>query len=282
MMISIRSLSAVAAVAAVALVGSAGSLVIAQQDPEAVVVAFSDPARPGKVIVQLLSGGVTVRGENRRDVSIVAGQGQDKPSVRPTPPGAAQGLRRLSQSPGFTVEEDRNEMKIESTSFRRQGGMFEIRVPVRTDLELKSVNNGVVTVENVEGDLEIENVNGPVVLTNVSGSVVANSVNGGVKAQLARVTAQKAMAFTSLNGNVDVTLPPTLKATLKMRSDQGDIFSDFDVQLRPVPSSPNNNPRATGKLRLEVNRSIYGAVNGGGPEIELRTFNGSVFLRKGQ
>jgi hypothetical protein len=30
-----------------------------------------------------------------------------------------------------------------------------------------------------------------------------------------------------------------------------------------------------------VNRSIYGTVNGGGPEIELRTFNGSVFLRKG-
>jgi hypothetical protein len=36
-----------------------------------------------------------------------------------------------------------------------------------------------------------------------------------------------------------------------------------------------------GKYRLEVNRAIYGTVNGGGPEIELRTFNGSVYLRKG-
>jgi DUF4097 and DUF4098 domain-containing protein YvlB len=180
------------------------------------------------------------------------------------------------------VEEDRNEMKIEATSFRRRSGLFEVRVPTRTNLKLSALNDGVITVENVEGDLEIENVNGPVVLTNVSGSVVANSLNGGVKAQLTRVTAQKAMAFTSLNGNVDVTLPATLKATLKMRSDQGDIFSDFDVQLRSVPTTPDSNPRAGGKLRLEVNRSIYGAVNGGGPEIELRTFNGSVFLRKGQ
>ena len=283
MTVSIRLLSSFAVVAVVGLLGSAGSLVIAQQDPEAVVVAFSDPSRPGKVIAEIVSGGITVKGESRRDVSIATGQVPDKPSVRPQPPqGPAQGLRRLSQSPGFTVEEDRNEMKIEATSFRRRSGVFELRVPARTNLKLSAVNDGVITVENVEGDLEIENVNGPVVLTNVSGSVVANSVNGGVKAQLTRVTAQKAMAFTSLNGNVDVTLPATLKATLKMRSDQGDIFSDFDVQLRSVPTTPNNNPRASGKLRLEVNRSIYGAVNGGGPEIELRTFNGSVFLRKGQ
>jgi len=283
MTVSIRLLSSFAAVAVVGLLGSGGSLVIAQQEPEAVVVAFSDPSRPGKVIAEIVSGGITVKGENRRDVSIVTGQVPDKPPVRPqAPPGPAQGLRRLSQSPGFTVEEERNEMKIEATSFRRRSGLFEVHVPTRTNLKLNAVNDGTITVENVDGDLEIENVNGPVVLTNVSGSVVANSVNGGVKAQLTRVTAQKAMAFISLNGNVDVTLPATLKATLKMRSDQGDIFSDFDVQLRSVPTTPNNNPRAGGKLRLEVNRSVYGAVNGGGPEIELRTFNGSVFLRKGQ
>ena len=67
-----------------------------------------------------------------------------------------------------------------------------------------------------------------------------------------------------------------------MRSDQGDIFTDFDVQLRPAPADSSNAHRGRGgKYRVEVNRAIYGAVNGGGPEIELRTFNGSVFLRKG-
>jgi len=33
---------------------------------------------------------------------------------------------------------------------------------------------------------------------------------------------------------------------------------------------------------VEINRAIYGNVNGGGPEIELRSFNGSIYLRKGQ
>jgi len=84
-----------------------------------------------------------------------------------------------------------------------------------------------------------------------------------------------------MNGKVDVTLPSNLKATLKMRSDNGDIFTDFDVQLRPAPADSNTGARKGGRYRVEVNRAIYGAVNGGGPEIELRTFNGSVFLRKG-
>ena len=193
---------------------------------------FSDPSRPGKIEVELLSGAITVRGENRRDVAIVMRQRPEKPSVQaPAPPG----LRRLQQVAGFEVSEERNEIKIEGSSFRRSGAL-ELRVPQRVNLELNTVNDGTITVENVEGEIEIENVNGPVVLTNVAGSVVANSVNGGVTAKLTRVMADKAMAFTSLNGPVDVTLPPTIKANLKLRSDQGEIFTDFDVQLRPAPA----------------------------------------------
>jgi hypothetical protein len=265
---------------AVALAGAvSGSLVWAQAEPDAQIVPFSDPSRPGKIEVELLSGAITVRGENRRDVAIVMRQRPEKPSVQPAAP---PGLRRLQQVAGFEVSEERNEIKIEGSSFRRSGSL-ELRVPQRTNLELNTVNDGTITVENVEGEIEIENVNGPVVLTNVAGSVVANSVNGGVTAKLTRVMADKAMAFTSFNGPVDVTLPATIKANLRMRSDQGEIFTDFDVQLRPSPAPAANAPRGRdGKYRVEVNRAIYGAVNGGGPEIELRTFNGPVYLRKGQ
>ena len=34
------------------------------------------------------------------------------------------------------------------------------------------------------------------------------------------------------------------------------------------------------KYRLEMDRSIYGTVNGGGADFELRTFNGEIYLRK--
>jgi hypothetical protein len=223
-----------------------------------------------------------VRGENRRDVEVVmrAGAARRPQNERPAPPG----MRRLTQSPGFEISEERNEIKIEASTFRQSSGSLELRVPLRTNLELSMVNGGTITVENVEGEIEVGNVNGPVVLTNVAGSVVANSQNGGITATLSRVMADKAMAFTSMNGKVDVTLPASIKANLKMRSDNGDIFTDFDVQLQQTPPSVSRGGRSNrgGTTRIEVNRALYGTVNGGGPEIELRTFNGTIFLRKSQ
>jgi len=94
------------------------------------------------------------------------------------------------------------------------------------------------------------------------------------------------MAFTSLNGSVDVTLPATVKANLKLRSDQGDVYTDFDLQVRQDSSNPNPNPRVdtsrNGRARavVEIDNAIYGSINGGGPDFEMRTFNGNVYVRK--
>ena len=114
-------------------------------------------------------------------------------------------------------------------------------------------------------------------LKNVGGSVVAHSMNGSVTAVVTRVTPQAPLSFTSMNGTVDVTLPTGIKANLKLRSDQGDVFTDFDFQeiqgARPQVRKGN-------RFTIDVNRSVYGAVNGGGPDVELRSFNGTVILRK--
>lgn len=264
--------------AALALCIGLGTWASAQQEAGTLTVPFSDPNRPGRLRVEVLQGTINVRGADRRDVAIDVRGGSARRALRPpNPPG---GLRRLNQGPSFTVDEDGNELRVESPSFNRPLDI-DVQVPRRTNLTLSSVNGGGITVEGVEGDLEIEHVNGPVTLTDVAGSVVANSVNGPVRAVLTRVTAQKVMAFTSLNGTVDVTLPSSVKATFLLRSDRGDVFTDFDLDIRPTPAQREETRRRNGRYRLEVNRAITGLANGGGPEVELRSFNGSVYLRKG-
>ena len=166
-----------------------------------------------------------------------------------------------------------------------RGLNFTIEVPRRTNLKVSVVNGDSITVDGVEGDIETSNVNGPTTtLTNVSGSVVAHATNGRIVATIARVAAQKAMAFSALNGNVDVTLPASVKANVKMRSDQGDVFTDFDIQLTASKEAPvvKDTRQSNGRYRLEVDRSLYGTINGGGPEFELRSFNGNVYLRRGK
>ena len=289
----------------------ATALILAQGDENRVTVPFSDPSRPGTVQVNLFQGSIRVTVSTGRDVVVTT----DDPIVTtregrevtvPQRPEAA-GLRRLTQRTGVRIEESNNVMTIGSGRFMG-GEDVRIQVPARTNLNLSTFNGDVISVEGVEGDLEVTSTNGEIRLRDVAGTVVAHAMNGDMRVTLRQVSPDKPMSFTSFNGDVDVTLPSAVKANFKLRSDQGEVYTDFDMQIlpqrttstaaqvAPVPPAPpsppsppgggpNPRPRAPrgGRgTRIEVDTSIYGTVNGGGPEFELRTFNGDVYLRKGK
>ncbi len=278
-----RSLVCAAAVAVCAAAATPS------ESPERTTVSFSDPSRPGVLHVALVTGNIVVKGADVKEVTIETHgreggfrrrHGPEEPFQDPeeSPPG----LHRLPQQPSISVEEQNNRMSVSSPGFGNPADL-EIQVPRHTNLQLSTVNNGDVRVEGVDGELEIGNVNGAITLTGVGGSVVAHTVNGKVTATLTHASPQKPMAFTSLNGAVEVTLPADAKANLKLRTDNGSVFTDFDVHMLPQSSSAvvEDTRQSGGRYRLEVNKVIYGAVNGGGPEIEARTFNGNIFVRKG-
>lgn len=283
------------------------------QDAQQAVVPLTDPSRPAVLSVRAFGGNIVVRGTNRKDVLVRSadnGRRQSRRRDAEPPPG----LRRLTPEPGFTIGERNNEISVEgfgcagpvnpsapaepSPGRERTlrlpappkalpcGPMFDstdfdIEVPLKTSLSLSTVN-GDLTVNAVDGMLELETVNGAVSLTSVAGSVVAHSLNGTVTATLTRADAEAPMAFSTLNGNVDVTLPPAVKANLKLRTDNGDIFTDFDIPTATSRPTPRGSREGDGRFRLEVERAVVTALNGGGPDIELRSFNGRVYLRKGK
>jgi len=251
-----------------------------QRSADQVTVPLSDPSRPGVIEVSLVQGSITVRGTNRKDVLVTPrpDTDTDRRSRRSDPD--ATGLRRIPQTAGFRITEESNRVKVSSDNPNRSIA-FEIEAPARTNLTLSTVNGGEILVENVEGELTVSNINGGITMNGVAGSVMAGTTNGNVRATLTRVAAQKEMAFTSLNGTVDVTLPPTTKANLRLRSGNGEVYSDFDVQLAPS-AVVQENRSSNGRYRIGRNRSIVGAINGGGPEFELRTFNSNVYVRKGR
>jgi DUF4097 and DUF4098 domain-containing protein YvlB len=137
-------------------------------------------------------------------------------------------------------------------------------------------------VTGVNGDHEIENSNGAIRLTDVSGSVVAHTLNGGVTASLGHITGNKPMSFTSLNGKVDVTLPADTKARLRLKSDNGSIYSDFDVKLEADTNKPvvEDSRGKDGKYKISVDRAVTGTINGGGPEYTFQTMNGNILIHK--
>ena len=45
---------------------------------------------------------------------------------------------------------------------------------------------------------------------------------------------------------------------------------------------PGGDVQLSGTYRLDADRNIYGVINGGGAKLDLRTFNGSIYIRKGK
>jgi hypothetical protein len=245
-----------------------------------ITAAFSDPSKPGTLEVHLLNGGITVTGYDGKDV-LIESTGSSRSISRDSDPSKARGMRRLTPGPGgLEVEEKDNHMKIAAGGI---GGTvrMNLRVPFRTSLKLETINFGDIRVDAVEGDLEIQNVNGGIALNDVSGSVTANSVNKDLKIVFDRVNPEKPMSFSSVNGDVDVTFPAAVKANVKLKSEMGDIYTDFEMQVneKSEKSEENDRPRG-GRYKVKIDRSFFGRINGGGPEYQFYTFNGDIYIRK--
>jgi DUF4097 and DUF4098 domain-containing protein YvlB len=111
--------------------------------------------------------------------------------------------------------------------------------------------------------------------------VVANTVNGDVIVGFNTVDPHAAMAFSTLNGKVDVSFPADLKANVKLQAEQGDVYSDFDVDIDKGPHKVEKSTEDH-MYRITIDDWVYGKINGGGPEIMMKTTNGSVYVRKGK
>jgi len=247
------------------------------QETERLTLELTDPGKPGTLHVNLVHGAIHVTGHIGKDVIVEVSGGQ--PAKR-RPPGepAPDGLRRLDRRPEVQAEEKGNRVTI-SASHPDQDLSLSIKVPQRFSLKLNTVNHGDIIVENVEGELEVSNVNGSIQLNQIAGSAVANTINGNLTATFRSVTPNTPMAFSTLNGKVDVSFPANLKASVKLKTDRGDLFTDFD--LAATKSAP---PRAEktkgGATRVSLDNYTTGTINGGGPEILLKTMHGNIYLRR--
>jgi len=253
---------------------------LAQSDnKEQLVVPLSEPGKPFKVEVHLVSGSITVISYEGKDV-IIDAKGEDRKKGNDERE-SSNGMKRISTGGGMelTAEERNNKVHVSSNSFKSAVDLV-IKIPQgEASLNLGTVNSGTIIVSNVTGEMEITNVNGRIECNNVSGSVVANTVNGNLTITFKKIDPKAPMAFSTLNGDVDITFPADVKANVKLKSDRGGIYSDFDVDVdKSAPKVKTTNE--SGMHRLTIEDWVYGKINGGGPEMLMKNMNGSIYIRR--
>lgn len=155
---------------------------------------------------------------------------------------------------------------------------MELRVPHGVRVELRTVNDGKVTLRDHRGDFELVNVNGPVAALGVAGSGIASTVNGGVEVRFDRNPTEES-AFRTVNGELDVTFRPGLAATFSFQTLNGEVYTDLPLDDRAV-SRASHDPEK-GRYVLRKSWRTAAAGGNGGPEISFTTVNGDIFLRDG-
>jgi hypothetical protein len=245
------------------------------------VVPLSSPGQPVVLEASVMMGTITVVGYEGSEVQVEVTFEEHKDRDDEQESEGREGLRRIpSSSGGVTVEEKGNKVEI-GTDWSNQAIHLAIKAPVRTSVHLSGINGDFMKVEGLTGAHELSHTNGEITATNMRGSVIANTTNGDVTIELVEIDADTPMSFSSWNGDVQVTMPAATKANLHMQSRQGEIYTDFDIDVRPTEPKITEEREGRG-YRVRMEKAVEGSMGGGGPELRFKTFNGDIILRKPQ
>lgn len=246
---------------------------------EQLTVPLSSPGKPYSLKVHLVSGSIKVASYDGKDIiiNVIPRDGDNEEESN----ASENGMKRISTHGSYevTAKEADNNVTV-NTGNPNKAIDLDIKIPQDVRLQIGTVNDGEITVDNVRGELEVNNVNDKITLTNISGSVVANTVNGDVNVAFKAVDPKAPMSFSTLNGDVNVTLPADTKANLKLKSDNGDVFSDFDIDIDKTPAKIDKTTEP-GLYKIKKDDWVSGKINGGGPEMMMKNMQGNIYVKKG-
>ncbi len=171
-----------------------------------------------------------------------------------------------------TIKSDYEEAKHRSRGFL---GLFDfetgslpfvrytIQMPATARLEIEDYKSDT-TVSNLHADLRLHTYKGTVKVSNLDGAARVETYKGDVRVEFARFSS--ASRFDTHKGEIDVRLPKDSRFELDADSGRrGDIHSDFTM--------------TTHGGRFSRAARASGAVNGGGPELRMTTYKGTLRVR---
>lgn len=237
-------------------------------------LAFADPSAAGQLEVDLSRGSIQVTGHASNAVVV-------RLSVPQGAPGQTKDAKGLSQvrpqNFDFDIERSGNHIKVDSNS-RRYVTNVEILVPLNTQLDLDSYQDGKLEVRNIVGKIRARSQHNDIVLIDVDNCVDLSSRQGNLSATFKSAEKLAGSSLETYNGSIDLALPADLNATVRYLSRAGRVLTDFD--LNTSEGALNVASPAERDFKIEFDKFVTGTINGGGAELKLETTNGDIRLRR--
>jgi DUF4097 and DUF4098 domain-containing protein YvlB len=153
---------------------------------------------------------------------------------------------------------------------------FTVKVPGGINVEVSTVNDGNVMVENVKGKVKAENVNGAIRLSELAGQTYASTINGDVDVEYSRNPNQDSRYY-SLNGDINALFVKGLAANMSFKSFNGDLYTNVP-QLEGMPAMIEKTKSDKG-TSLKIGRNRF-KIGSGGALLDFETFNGDVIVKE--
>ncbi len=156
---------------------------------------------------------------------------------------------------------------------------FVIKLPKGVHLEASTVNEGVILVAGIYGEIEATNVNGHVRIDDAREVRRAHTVNGDVEVSFG-ANPTKDGSFQTVNGDIVMRFQDGFDADVSGDTMNGDMYTAFDFEPYPARMVVNQGRRRNGTTYRLEEKFEARIGNGGGPDLRFRTLNGNIYLKK--
>jgi Putative adhesin len=191
---------------------------------------------------------------------------------------------------------------------------IEVRMPMNADLQLQTSNGGVnvssvsghvsihttngeINAEQLTGTIDIGSTNGKVILGTLSGAVKVHTTNGAIRADhlvcrcaLETTNGQvdvagrfESLDVTSANGGIVARAESGSRMSIdwRVRTTNARVDLSVPADFKANLNASTVNGRITSDLPITVQgdrdrQELRGTLNGGGPEMNIRTTNGAI------
>lgn len=272
-------------------------------------------ARDGKVIINNLSGGIVVRSWDKAEVQIAARKVAEASSLDKAKENWAKVTIEVTKSGNILQIDTKYPERVRNLKVSVH---YELTIPDKAAIKIKNVSGSVdaegiggtfegnvtsgsvtlakfggsVDCRTVSGRIEVQDGMGEIDLKTVSGNISAVRIKGSVDAETTsgrielsdiseaknvrvkvlsgrisydgELAAGGKFSFETLSGSIRVALPANAGFELDAEAFSGHVNSAFPITMQGTISP----------------KEVRGVVNNGGAILRIKTFSGSIDIRK--
>jgi hypothetical protein len=155
---------------------------------------------------------------------------------------------------------------------------FDVVVPVGTQLNVSTVNDGFIDIADIRGNVSAHNVNGSIAIAGMHNCGELNSINGEVDLDFKTRPAGDC-SIRTINGDITLALPVDSGIDVAMNQANGRMLTQFPVDPLALAAKIEHIEK-NGRHQYRIEQHAGVRIGAGGPTFTISSMNGDIRIQK--